>query len=182
MLIAPPSRDPRLLALVCLSATAGAACAPAARYPAPGEPGPVVTAAGDTIPEGPDREAFMAGYRAGYDRAREVGGPYGWSVLGGAIGGAVTTVALPLSLIGGYWFLPFAVGGIALIRGVAAVDRIEPLTDLPPPVAEQGAVSQAGYREGYVRGLRLQPRKETAMGVFIGLLWGLGILGKALST
>jgi hypothetical protein len=158
---------------------AAAACTPAVRYPGPGEPGPVVTAGGDTIPEGPGRDAFMAGFDAGLDRARSTSAPdlgYTEAWVGGAVVGFMT----PLLGVGrpppaAYYI---TAGGLGLIGLSRLAGVTPPLVQLPASVIDQGPHYQAGYREGYDRGrqaiLRPHRWRGAATGAGVGL--GLGLL------
>jgi len=177
----------RPLAALLLSTAAAGACVPAARYPEPGEPGPVVTAAGDTIPEGPDRNAFMAGYDAGLARAQAVSA----SDLGfteAAVGGLVAGFTLPWLVSGMVHLTPIAyytAGGIGLMVISGWSGPAQPLTRLPAFVVYQGPLYQAGYREGYARGHRsiLQAHRRraaiggTGIGIVLGVITIFDIIG-----
>lgn len=159
------------LALLVLVAVTGTACIPnLARYPEPGEPGPVITADGERIPEGPDRDAFMAGYHAGYERADAAVTANRWPKRTGAIGGLVTGATVPLTLLGWVPGIPFALGGIGLVVLAKRVGPDPTLSEVPDSVAGRGVRYEEGYREGYARGVRLDRERWTAGGVMAGIL------------
>lgn len=172
----PLSRGRGLLAVAFLSIFAGTACtASLARYPKAGEPGPVVTAAGDTIPYGPARDTFMAGYRAGFERSGEVEGAYALRVLAGAGGGLlVGSNFLPL-LAGRIPAAPGMVAGVGLVTAAVSYGPIPPLTP-PTSVAEQGPLYVAGYREGYTRGIQEKRRFAAIGGALLGTGAGVALL------
>lgn len=171
------SRGLCLLVVLSLPVFAGVGCtAGPAGYPEAGEPGPVVTADGETIPEGPARDTFMAGYDAGFKRSAESGGSYMLRTLGGAAGGIVAASNLPVLLSGWILAAPTVALGVGVVTAAVLVGPTPPLTPLPASVVEQGPLYADGYREGYIRGVQEKRRFAAIGGALLGTGAGIALL------